>query len=85
MNPGQLYNVPYSGFPDCFLMIKRFEQENYRGDVLSLLTDHIRNYTTSVCPSNSDATFDRLVKVLTSDLSILKVPFSCEINKSSVR
>lgn len=43
MNPGQSYNVPYSGFPDCFLMIKRFEQENYRGDVLSLLTDHIRN------------------------------------------
>ena len=71
-------------FPDCSLMITQFGQEDYRGDALFLL-DLLRNYTRSVCPSNSDATFDHLVKELKPDLSILKVPFSCEIRKSPVR
>ena len=41
-------------FPDCSLMITQFGQEDYRGDALFLL-DLLRNYTRSVCPSNSDA------------------------------
>lgn len=86
MNLGQLSGTVTHilDFPDCFLIIKQFGQQDYRGDALFLL-GLLRNYTRSVCPSKSNATFDDLVKELKPDLSILKVPLSCEINKSSVR
>lgn len=74
------YGVPYPGLPWLF----PHDQQDYRGDALFLL-GLLRNYTRSVCPSNSDVTFDHLVEELKPDRSILKVPFSCEINKSSVR
>lgn len=77
--PAVLYNIPYSGLPDCLLMIKQFGQEPYRGDILSFLPRHIRGFITSVCHSNTDAMFDCLFKVMTPDLSILKVPFTCEV------
>ena len=86
MNLGQLSGTVTHilDFPDCFLIIKQFGQQDYRGDALFLL-GLLRNYTRSVCFSKSNATFDDLVKELKPDLSILKVPLSCEINKSSVR
>lgn len=83
MNPSQLpfkmshslHCLPVVAWPNS--LGKKTTEVMFCASILTQITSGV--IYKLVCPSNSDATFDHLVKVVTPDLSILKVSFPVKL------
>lgn len=53
-----------------------FWQEYHESDIVPFPGEHIRRFMMLVCPINSDAHFDHLVKVASASFSTVVLPFA---------